>query len=79
MERLDALSVDEMVAVENVGNGIVSMKALRGIIAKFLANEQGAYYSEPEALVIIGKLLRPQFFEVIREFFASVNGLAVNP
>lgn len=79
MARLDMLSVDEMVAVENVGDGIVSIKALRGIIAKFAVNGDDAYLPEDKALLLVGKILRPQFFGVAREFFTKVNELAVNP
>ncbi len=78
-ERLDMLTVDEMVAVENVGVGIVSIKDLRGIIAKFVVNGDGAWMPEDEALKVIGKILRPQFLDVAREFFAGVNRTAINP
>lgn len=78
-ERLDELTVHEMVAVENVGEGIVSMKALRGIIAKFVLNGDGSYLPEDEALKLVDEIKRPQFLVVTREFFAKVNDLAVNP
>ncbi len=78
-ERLDLLTVDEMIAVENVGVGVVSMKAMKGIVAKFVTDDQGAYLPELQALGIIGALQRPEFFKVAKEFFAGVNGLAVNP
>jgi len=78
-ERLDLLTVDEMVAVENVGAGIISIKGLRSVVAKFIVNEAGAYLAEAEALRVVGRLLRPQFFDVAREFFSAVSGLAVNP
>jgi hypothetical protein len=79
MDRLDTLTVDEMVAVENVGVGSVNIKALRGIVAKFLVDGNGVYLDESAALKEVGKLLRPQFLQVAREFFTGVSNLAVNP
>jgi len=78
-ERLDSLTVDDMIAVENVGEGRVSTKALRAILAKFCLDGDRAYLPESEAAKLIGKITRPRFFEVVREFLQKVNDLAVNP
>jgi len=77
--RLDTLTVDDMIAVENVGEGKVSIKAMKAILAKFVVDDSGAYLAESEAVKIVGKIPRPQFYEVVRDFFQKVTDIAVNP
>jgi len=78
-DRLDMLTVEEMVAVEDVGAGKINLRLLRDVVAKFIVDDQGVYCAPADAFRVINHLLRPQFHEVVKEFFAAVNSTAVNP
>jgi hypothetical protein len=77
--RLDLLDVGDMIAVEEIGEGKITAKALRSILSKFVADDKGEYLSEEEAVKLISKIKRPQFVEVVRDFFQKVTDMALNP
>jgi hypothetical protein len=78
-ERLDSLTVDDVIALEDASDGSVTVRQLRDLVARFVTDENGVYLSEARARKALGAIKPPEFKGKLGEFFDVVRDLAINP
>lgn len=74
--RVDAddLTWDELDALEEAADGKLSLRAMRGMVARFMVDAQGKPVAVDEAQRLLGKLKRSEIAGVIEQFAAAVRG-----
>lgn len=71
----ERLTLDELIALEEK----TTMRAIeaRDLLARFVQDETGAFMEEQQARKALGALTITELFEVLRQFKAGVDNLAV--
>jgi hypothetical protein len=78
-ERLDELTVDDVITLTEASDGNVTVRELRDLVARFLVDANGAYLSDARARKALGTLKPSEFKMRLREFFGMVRALTINP
>jgi len=78
-KRLDELSVDDQIALEEWSDDSASTRQRRDLVARFVVDDKKDYLPEARARKLIGRLTTDEFAVVIREFMQKFSDMAVNP
>lgn len=75
-ERYERLTLNDLIALEEMGEGRFSARALRDILARFVVGEDGAYLPEETAQACIGELPLADLRAVAGQFGQEVARLS---
>lgn len=78
-ELAKQIELDELVALQELGEGKSRYRELRNLLARFAVNPDNMPIPENEARKLIGSLKLSELNVVADAFFKEVKALAVNP
>lgn len=78
-ENRKRLTWDDLETIEGMQNGETSIKGLKQLAARFMADEKNIYLPHEQALKVLGKLGADEISDVLRKFTEALQSAAVNP
>lgn len=70
---IEALTFDDMILIQESGDGQMRLRDVRGLIARFVVDEKGQPLAADEAARKVGQLAWSQAREVMTEFGTQLN------
>ena len=70
---IEALTFDDMILIQESGEGAMNLRAVRSLVARFVVGENGQPMDADEAAKAVGQLSWPQARDVLTEFGNQVG------